>query len=105
MSRMYDKPITIQIIDELTEKWTDLYKVHAKINKTRTYSEYMSAGAIQSKATLTFEIRYFKALDDIRLNTQSYRVVYENAPYNIEDYDDFMESHKTVKLLGTSANV
>ena len=30
----FDKPITIQKLDEETEKWTDLFKLHAKVNKS-----------------------------------------------------------------------
>lgn len=102
MSKPYDRPITIQKINELTEKWEDVYRVHAKINKAKSDTEYLNSGAIQGKRELLFEIRYFSDIKDISLNTQSYRVVYDNVPYNITDYDDFMEQHKTVKLLGVS---
>lgn len=102
MSRVFDKPIEIQTIDEITETWITKYKPHASINKAKANSEYLNAGAIQSKRALTFEIRYFKALEDIALNTQSYRVLFEGNPYNIEDYDDYMLEHKTIKLLGVS---
>lgn len=102
MAKVYDRPIVIQKIDEDTEKWSDVYKVHASINKTRDDNEYLRAGAIQAKRKLTFEMRYFAALDDICLNTQSYRVVYQGIPYNIEDFDDYMLQHKTVKISGVS---
>lgn len=102
MSRVYDRPITIQKLNQASKKWEDVFKLHANINKAKTDNEYLSAGAIQSKRNLTFEVRYFKALEDINLNLQLYRIVYLNVPYNISDYDDFMLKHKTVKLLGTS---
>ncbi len=102
MSRVYDRPISIQRINELTETWEDVFKVHARINKSKSDNEYLGAGAIQGKKNLTFEIRYFADIEDISLNTQSYRIVYQGVPYNIEDYDDFMLQHKTVKLLGVS---
>jgi head-tail adaptor len=102
MSKPFDRPITIQKIDELTESWIDVYKVHARINKTKTDSEYVNAGAVQGKRYLTFEVRYFKQLEDVSLNTQIYRVVYQGVPYNVVDYDDFMLQHKTVKLMGVS---
>ena len=76
MGKVYDKPITIQKINESTEKWEDLYHPHANINKAKSDNEYLNAGAIRSKKTLTFEVRYFPQLKDISLNTQSYRVVY-----------------------------
>ena len=102
MSTPFDRPITIQKLDESTENWIDTYKVHARINKAKTDNEYLNAGAIRSKKNLTFEVRYFAKLEDISLNLQLYRIVYRGVPYNIEDYDDFMLKHKTVKLLGVS---
>lgn len=97
----FDKPITIQKLDEETEKWTDLFKLHAKVNKSNG-SEYLNAGSSRSSATRVFEVRYFKPLEDIDLNTQLYRLIYRGNTYNIKDYDDFQERHQTVKLLGVA---
>ena len=102
MSKTYDKPITIQKINELTERWEDVFRVHAQINKSKSNDEYLSSGAIQGKRHLTFEIRYFKALENIALNTQSYRILFQGVPYDIKDYDDFMLQHKSVKMVGVS---
>ena len=102
MSKLFDRPIIIQRLIESTEDWEDVYRVHARVNKTSSDNEYLKSGAIQSKKNLTFEVRYFKDLEAINLNTQSYRILYQGVPYNIEDYDDFMLKHKTVKLLGVS---
>ena len=102
MAKPYDKPIVIQKRDEITENWTTVFTPHAKINKAKTDDEYLSAGAIQGKRTLVFEVRYFKDLEDISHNTQLYRIVYRGVPYNIRDFDDFMLEHKTVKILGVS---
>lgn len=102
MARVYDRPIVIQKIDEITEQWVDCFKLHAKINKSKTNSEYLNAGAVQGKRTLTFEVRYFAALEAISLNTQGYRILYNDVPYNITDYDDYILCHKTVKLVGVS---
>ena len=102
MAKVFDRPIIIQKINELTETWEDLYPVHASINKAKNDNEYLNAGAIQAKRTLVFEVRYFKDLEDISLNTQRYRISYQGVSYNIADYDDFMLLHKTVNLLGVS---
>lgn len=102
MSRPFDKPIVIQKINETTEQWEDVFRVHASINKAKSDDEYLNAGAIQGKKNLTFEIRYFADLEDISLNKQSYRVVYQGVPYDVKDYDDFMQQHKTVKLMAVS---
>ena len=100
MSKVYDKLISIQRINEDTELWEDVYNLHASVNKAKANNEYLNAGAIQDKVAKTFEVRYFKALKDIEFNTQLYRIIYEGNPYNITDYDDFKEEHITVKLLG-----
>lgn len=102
MSNPYDKPIEIQILDETTEDWSPLFNVHARINKAKSDNEYLNAGASQSRRSLIFEVRYFKGLEDIAKNTQLYRVVHDDTPYNITDYDDYMLEHKTVRLLGVS---
>ena len=75
MSKTFDRPITIQKINELTEDWNDVYKVHASINKAKANSEYLGAGAIQGKINLVFEVRFFKELEAICDDMQSYRVV------------------------------
>lgn len=100
--RVFDKAISIQKINEETELWEDVYKVHADINKAKSDSEYLNAGAIQGKRQMIFEVRYFKALEDISFNTQLYRIVFHGVNFNITDYDDFKNKHKTVKLLGVS---
>ena len=102
MSKVFDRPITIQKIDELTEKWTDVYTLHAIVNKAKSDNEYLSSGAVQGKKTLTFEVRYFKNLEDISFNLSTYRILFQGVPYDVVDYDDFMLRHKTVKLLGVS---
>lgn len=104
MSRPFDKPIIIQKKDEVTETWVNAFDkpLHARINKAKSDSEYLSAGAVRDTRSLVFEVRYFKNLEDIDFNKQIYQIVYQGVPYNIQDYDDFMLQHKTVKLLGVS---
>lgn len=95
-------PLTIQRQDEDTEEWPDLLHLHAlKVNKTGG-GESASAGAEQFHPRLTFELRWCKALEDVAYNTQTHRVVYRGRTYNIQDYDDFMEQHRTVRLVGVA---
>lgn len=102
MSKPFDRPIIIQKMDEITEDWSDVYSVHARINKAKNNDEYLSAGAVQAKVSFVFEIRYFKELENIEFDTQLYRIVYDGHTFDIKDYDDYMLQHKTVKLLGVS---
>lgn len=95
----YDKRITIQAQDQETEEWADKWTLHARVNKTGG-GQALSAGADQYRATLTFEVRYFKALEELRYNPQPFRVMYRGHSFKLTDYDDFMEQHRTVKLVG-----
>ena len=96
---IYDKPITIPSQDPNTEEWTDRWALHARVNKTGG-GQALAAGADQYRATLTFEVRYFKALEEMRYNPQPFRVVYRGHTFKVVDYDDFMEQHCSVKLVG-----
>lgn len=96
---IYDKPITIQKIDSVTEKWKDVWRLHARVNKTSGGQNTVS-GATRPISALTFDVRYFKGLEDLRLNNELYRLIYGENAYNIVDYDDYMESHISVSLDG-----
>lgn len=102
MAKVFDRAITIEKIDEATEKWEKKFSIHAAINKSKSNDEYLNGGAIQGKLNLVFEVRYFKALEDIAGDIQSYRIIFNGVPYDIKDFDDFKFQHKTVKLLGVS---
>lgn len=97
----YDKPIMIQVQDPDTEKWTDAFdkNLHAKVNKTGK-GTVTSAGADQYRASLTFELRYMKRLEDINYSPQPYRILYRGRKFKVVDYDDFMEQHRTIRLVG-----
>ncbi len=96
---MYNKPIIIQVQDPETEEWTDKFLLHASVNKTGGGANF-SAGTDQHNASLTFKLRYVKALEDIAYNTQPYRILYRGRSFKVVDYDDFMEQHREVKLVG-----
>lgn len=101
MANAYNIPILVQKKDNDTEKWHDFLKLHARITRNKG-SEYLRAGAIQSKSERIFEVRYQARLNEIEFNTSLYRIVYNNMFYNVTDYDDFMEKHINVKLVGLS---
>lgn len=93
-------PVKVQKRDPDTERWTDHLLLHAlQVNKTGG-SESFSAGAEQYHPRLTFVLRWSQPLEDIAYNPQSYRLVYRGHTFNIIDYDDYMERHLTVRLVG-----
>lgn len=95
----FDKPITIQVQDLTTEEWTDALHLHAHVNKTGG-GQTFNAGADQYRVSLTFTLRYGRALEAIAYNPQPYRILYRGRKFKVTDYDDFMERHLTIKLVG-----
>ncbi len=95
-----DKLIQIQVRDEETESWKPFKKTLASINSSRSEESY-GKGAEQMVNTLVFTVRYLPYLEALRTDG-TYRIVYKNVVYNIIGYDDFFESHQTVKLTGVS---
>ena len=96
------KPFTIQVQDPYTEKWADLLHLHAlKVNKTGG-GETSSAGAEHFRPRLTFEVRWCKALENVIYSPQVHRISYRGRTYDIQDYDDYMEEHRTVRLVGVA---
>lgn len=95
----YDKPITVQALNEANEQWGDLLHLHARVNKTGG-GQTLNAGADQFHATLTFEVRYNRALEALRFKPQVYRILYRDHTFRVTDYDDFMEQHRTVRIVG-----
>lgn len=93
-------PVKLQRQDPTTEEWADVKTLHAtKVNRTGG-GESFGAGADQYHPRLTFEFRWCRLLEELRFNTQQHRLVYRGHTFNIKDYDDFMERHLTVWLVG-----
>ena len=69
------------------------------MNKTGG-GQALNAGADQYRASLTFEVRYTKELEDIAYKPQPYRILYRGRTFKVVDYDDYMERHLTAKLVG-----
>ncbi len=93
-------PITIQQQDSATEEWSDLLHLHAlQVNKTGGGESY-NAGAGQYHPRLTFVLRWCKALEAVAYAPQTHRILYRGHAFNLVDYDDYMEQHLTVTLVG-----
>lgn len=95
----YDKPVTLQVMNETTEAWSNSMTLHAIVNKTGGGESY-NAGADQYHRRLTFDFRYSTALAVVAYSPQLYRLQYQGHTYNILDYDDYMEQHRTIRIVG-----
>lgn len=95
----YNKPIIVQVQDPDTEQWVDRLRLHAEVNKTGGGTAF-SAGADQHRASLTFKVRYTRMLENIANAPQPFRILYRGRTYKVVDYDDYMERHREVKVVG-----
>lgn len=95
-------PLKIQVMDQDTEEWTDHLQLHARQVNKAPAGESFAAGAEQYHPRLTFTLPWCKALENVAYNTQQHRIVYRGKTYNIQDYDDYMEQHIEVKIVGVA---
>ena len=102
MSSAYDKPIPIQIQDPETEAWSDLWHLHARVNRVTGDTVNTEAGAQRVQRKMGFDIKYFSNLLALAYDQERYRIIYQNHYFQIEDYDDYMERHISVRLTGVS---
>lgn len=96
---VFDKPITLQTQNLDTEQWEDSLHLHAQVNKASGGTAF-NAGADQYRMSLTFTVRYCKELEALRYSPQPFRILYKGHKFKLTDYDDYMEQHKTVRLVG-----
>lgn len=64
MSRPFDKPITIQKIDKSTEKWSDVFHLHARVNKAKADNQYLTAGATRVDKLIYDRLNALKVILD-----------------------------------------
>ncbi|MBQ3265066.1 MAG: head-tail adaptor protein [Ruminococcus sp.] len=89
MMRVYDKPIIIQRLFDNGE-WLPWRQLLAFVNKSK-----------DSTSSLTFELPYTRSLKEIFSYMEEFLIIYRDDVFLIEDYDDYMESHLTVRLKAT----
>lgn len=94
-------PFVIEKMDGDGE-WSTYFKGHClQVNKTKS-SEYVEAAGEQSTASVTFRVRWHKALEPIEFDTPSYRIIWRGRTFDVRGYDDYMYQHRTVNLKGVS---
>ncbi len=98
-----NQKIQIQKLNEEDNSYVDYYNCHAQVNKTGG-NEYLIAGAVSTKNKFTFIVRYCTELKDLQFDTQTYRIAFNGVIFNIIDADDYMQRHKTIKIIGESIN-
>lgn len=81
--------------------WSAVSQMHAKVNRGAS-TEAVEAGAVQSQVQLTFDVRYSPLVAAVQYQTQAYRIRYGGQLFNVLSYDDYMESHRSVRLTGVS---
>lgn len=98
-----NQKIQIQKLNDDNDSYSAYYSCHAQVNKTGG-NEYLIAGSVSTKNKFTFIVRYCEELKNLQFDTQTYRIVFDGIIFNILDADDFMQRHKTIKIIGESIN-
>lgn len=98
-SLVFDKPVMLQ--RQITDSglWEDVQHLHANVNKAIS-TQGFSAENERLRTRLTFRLRYYPGLEDVRNDPQSYRIVYCGQHYEITDYDDYEERRRVIRLTG-----
>lgn len=96
---VFDKPIELQKQNDETELWETVQHLHASVNKAGG-TENFAARADQFHARLQFKVQYFPELESVRSEPTLYRIAYNGELYQLIDYDDYMEQHRIVKIVG-----
>lgn len=97
---VFDRPISLQQYDAALKTWPELEHIHANINKA------VSAGGENPsdsahKSRLIFKVRYHAVLGNVREDIQHYRISYNGGTYELDDYDDYNDRHRVIKLTAT----
>ena len=96
---VFDKPVDLQKQNEDTEIWETVQHLHAEVNKAGG-TENFAARADQFHAKLQFKVQYFPGIESVRDAPQLWRILYAGKQYQVIDYDDYKEQHKTVRIVG-----
>ena len=93
------KMIRIQRQDPDTEVWSDVARLHARVNKTGGGQSF-DAGADQHPYVLDFDVRYSRLVSPLAYAPHLYRIVYAGHTFQVVDTDDYMESHQYLRIRG-----
>lgn len=102
MKGRLDKRILFQILDE-AEEWIDYYSCFANAN-IASGKEYFGSGTEQSTNSTIFTVRYCAKLKDLYLNTQSYRIKFNGAIFDINEVDNYMFQNEKLIIKAVGRN-
>lgn len=95
-------PVMLQRVNDETESYEDVKRLYAlKVNR-KSGAESFDSAAGQYHLTLTFRFAYTKVFEQVRFEPQHFRLVYNDQPFSISDYDDYMEQHLFVNITGVA---
>jgi SPP1 family predicted phage head-tail adaptor len=92
-----DKKILFQKLNK-EEEWEDYFSCFASAN-IASGKEYVNSGAEQSVNSVVFETRYVSRLQEIYLDTQSYRIVFKGKLYDISNVDNYKFKNESLKFI------
>lgn len=94
-----NKVILLQRQDPDTEAWSDVSRLHARVNKSGG-GQTFDAGADQHPYVLDFDVRYSRLVAPLAYAPHLYRIVYAGHAFKVVDTDDYMEGHQYLRIRG-----
>ena len=92
--------IIIQIRTGNTNSFTNYYSCYAKINAS-SGNEFVAGGVTQSSSDCIFTVRYCDKLKNMYLNSQSYRILFQDGTFDVKKTDNYMFLNQYLQILAT----
>ena len=80
--------------------WSEIFHGWASVNCTGG-DKYYAAAQTNTQNHMFFTIRYCKAVGEMRILSDTepeYRIQYNNRMYEVKHIDDYMESHRELRI-------
>ncbi len=95
-------PVVLQKMNEETEAYEDVKKIHALQVNHRNGAESFDSAAGQYHLGLVFRFAWTRTIEAIRFDPQHYRLMYNGQAFAVTNYDDYMERHLYVNVTGVA---
>ena len=95
-------PLTILKLNPDSGEYEPYMHTHL-LSENKARSETSTEGRGQSSsAVIVFRLRWSPMLAPIEFAMEEYRIVWRGHEFVIDEFDDFMHQHRTLKITGVS---
>lgn len=82
--------------------WEDYLACHVLDANPKRSREFQEAGGEQATQTVTFVLRWRKALEAVEYDMPDFRIVWRGHEFDVRGYDDYKYRHMKVTLEGVA---